>query len=67
MTKLRLDTGIIAEELKMNWGIGQLSRIEKTISRHVDDQKVERTNSGWRLTDKGKFFADGIAADLFLV
>lgn len=67
MTKLRLDTGIIAEELKMNWGIGQLSRIEKTISRYVDEQKVERTNSGWRLTDKGKFFADGIAADLFLV
>ena len=67
MTKLRLETGIIAEELKMNWGIDQLSRIEKTINRYVDDQKVERTYSGWRLTDKGKFFADGIAADLFLV
>jgi hypothetical protein len=31
----------------------------------LNSQKVVEDETGWRLTNHGKFFADGIAATLF--
>lgn len=67
MTNLRLSKGITAQHIKNYWGNEQLLRIEKEISKYLKEHKVEKTDEGWKLTDEGKFFADGIASDLFLV
>jgi len=67
MTKLRLEEGININVIINKWGDDQLSRITTLIERFIQDQKVERTQDGWRLTKHGKFFADGIASALFQV
>lgn len=67
MTKLRLEEGIIVREIIKHWGNDQSSRISAIIERFILDGKVEKTHEGWRLTNNGKFFADGIAAALFQV
>jgi len=67
MTNLRLDEGISTEVIKDKWGIDQVQTIESKLIRFEQSQTVIKTPRGWKLTDKGKFFADGIAADLFRV
>lgn len=67
MTNLRLDEGISAEVIKDKWGIDHVHSIESKLIRFEQSQTVIKTPRGWKLTDKGKFFADGIAADLFRV
>jgi oxygen-independent coproporphyrinogen-3 oxidase len=67
MTHLRLDEGISSNWIKDNWGIDQLHQIEHMALRHITSGHVIKTTDGWKLTDQGKFLADGIAADLFQV
>lgn len=67
MTHLRLDVGISAEAIKGRWGTDQVQRIESKMVGYEQLEKVVKTTEGWKLTDNGKFFADGIAADLFWV
>ena len=67
MTKLRLDEGINANEIINTWGDEQLSCIRNLIEKFIQEEKVEKTQVGWRLTKDGKFFADGIASALFQI
>ena len=67
MTKLRLEEGINTNEIIGKWGEDQLSRITTLVERFIQDEKIEKTQDGWRLTKHGKFFADGIASALFQV
>ena len=67
MTKLRLDEGMNENDIINTWGDDQLSRITNLINKFIQEEKVEKTQEGWRLTKDGKFFADGIASALFQV
>ena len=67
MTKLRLEEGMYKQEIESRWGNQLMSTISMHLERHIQNGKVEKTESGWKLTNSGKFFADGIAADLFQV
>ena len=67
MTNLRLEEGMHEQEMESRWGHQLVSTISIRIERHMQNGKVEKTESGWKLTNSGKFFADGIAADLFQV
>ena len=67
MTKLRLDEGMNENDIRNTWGNDQLSRITNLINKFIQEEKVEKTQEGWRLTKDGKFFADGIASALFQV
>jgi oxygen-independent coproporphyrinogen-3 oxidase len=67
MTKLRLEEGINTKFIIKKWGDDHLSRITKLIEKFIQEEKVEITQEGWRLTKHGKFFADGIASALFQV
>jgi coproporphyrinogen III oxidase-like Fe-S oxidoreductase len=37
------------------------------IKPYIKSGKVIEDHDGWKLTNEGKFFADGIAASLFIV
>lgn len=67
MTALRLSKGIDKYHISKNWGAVQLDRLAKEIRPFVNSGKIQQTDTGWVLTDEGKFFADGIAAALFTV
>lgn len=67
MTHLRLDEGVSSNWIKENLGNDQLEKIESKLLRHIESGNVINTPEGWKLTDQGKFLADGIAADLFQV
>lgn len=67
MTKLRLEDGMHEQEMESRWGNQLVSTISMRLERHIQNGKVEKTELGWKLTNSGKFFADGIAADLFQV
>jgi oxygen-independent coproporphyrinogen-3 oxidase len=67
MTNLRLSSGIHAKHILEHWGSDELLRIEHTLRTHLEQGKVEIIENGWRLTDLGKFFADGIASALFKI
>ena len=67
MTRLRMSSGIEEQHIQSHWGVDESLRIEQAIAPFILQGKIEKTAIGWKLTDDGKYFADGIAADLFIV
>ena len=67
MTSLRCAAGINKHHITRQWGEGQLTRIESEIDLYIQLGRVIADENAFRLTDEGKFFADGIASSLFLV
>lgn len=67
MTALRSSKGIDKNKLMLKWGDEKFMEVEKQIGRHIENGTVIDTETGWRLTEKGKFLADGIASDLFIL
>ncbi len=65
MTALRQSKGIEKIILLQKGGQTYLTEISSLINPYVKTQKVVEDETGWRLTNHGKFFADGIAATLF--
>lgn len=65
MTALRQSKGIEKKILLQKGGETCLAEISSLINPYVKTQKVVEDKTGWRLTNHGKFFADGIAASLF--
>lgn len=65
MTALRQSKGIEKKILLQKGGQTYLTEISSLINPYVKTQKVVEDETGWRLTNHGKFFADGIAATLF--
>ena len=65
MTALRQSKGIEKKILLKKGGQTYLTEISSLINPYVKTQKVVEDETGWRLTNHGKFFADGIAATLF--
>jgi oxygen-independent coproporphyrinogen III oxidase len=67
MTALRQSKGIEKKILLQKGGETCLAEISSLIKPYLKTHKVVEDEKGWRLTNDGKFFADGIAATLFSV
>ncbi len=67
MTALRQSKGIEKKILLQKGGQTCLAEISSLIKPYLKTHKVVEDEKGWRLTNDGKFFADGIAAALFTV
>jgi oxygen-independent coproporphyrinogen-3 oxidase len=67
MTSLRCATGINKHHITSHWGEEQLTRIEREIKHYIQLDRIIADENTFRLTDEGKFFADGIASSLFLL
>lgn len=67
MTSIRRSTGIEIKKLIQLGGESRLPEIKKLIQPYLESNKVVEDENGWRLTNEGKFFADGIAAALFIL
>jgi oxygen-independent coproporphyrinogen III oxidase len=65
MTSLRTMWGIEKDLIQQKYGSQKLKKLLKGAQKYITNQKLTETTSHIKLTDKGKFFADGIAADLF--
>jgi coproporphyrinogen III oxidase-like Fe-S oxidoreductase len=67
MTSLRCDTGINKNYLKENWGEEKLLQLRKEIKVAIELGRVIEDEICFKLTDQGRFFADGIASSLFFL
>jgi oxygen-independent coproporphyrinogen III oxidase len=67
MTALRTSDGIDLNIIEQKFGAKSKYQIENDAKKYLTDEKVIITHEQILLTKKGKFFADGIAADLFSV
>jgi oxygen-independent coproporphyrinogen III oxidase len=67
MTALRSSRGINKAKLVKQWGADRANAIELSIGPHLQAGNIVSTESGWKLSDHGKFLADGIASDLFIL
>jgi coproporphyrinogen III oxidase-like Fe-S oxidoreductase len=67
MTGLRSSKGINREYIRHQWGEQVLGLIEIEMVQSLQTGKLIKTDDGWKLSEEGKFFADGIASSLFIV
>lgn len=67
MTAIRRSKGIEKQKIISLGGTEGLSSINKLILPYIQSKKVIEDENSWKLTNEGKFFADGIAASLFIV
>jgi oxygen-independent coproporphyrinogen-3 oxidase len=65
MTSLRTMEGIDLDFVEKNFGEAASQKLQAASRKFVDNYKLQTTNYKLILTDEGKLFADGIAADLF--
>ncbi len=66
MTSLRTMWGCDLEKVRTSWGDSWMSDLEKSASQFLNNGLMAEKNRCLVLTRKGKYFADGIAADLFV-
>jgi oxygen-independent coproporphyrinogen-3 oxidase len=66
MTSLRTMEGISLSFLQNNWGEERVHDIMRSAEPHLDQLNIQLKDQHLILTPKGKFLADGIAADLFV-
>jgi oxygen-independent coproporphyrinogen III oxidase len=65
MTSLRTVEGINLETVEQKFGITNKDRILLGAQKYILQGKIVYLNASLQLTKDGKFFADGIAGDLF--
>ena len=65
MIALRTIEGIDIEKIKKDFGEKYSVAILNNAAKYMTEKKIISSNSKLVLTKEGKFFADGIAADLF--
>ena len=65
MISLRTMEGLDCEGIARDFGDEQVTAILQKAMVYLQQNKLTLTDWNLRLTDTGKFFADGIAADLF--
>jgi oxygen-independent coproporphyrinogen III oxidase len=65
MTALRTVEGINFEYVRKGFGDENVLRILADVKKYLASGKVIKTKDGLHLSEEGKFFADGIAGDLF--
>ena len=67
MTGLRTYWGISLTYLETNFGLSYRNHFEKKVIKYVDSSLVIIKGDVFTTTIKGKFIADGIASELFLI
>jgi putative oxygen-independent coproporphyrinogen III oxidase len=67
MISLRTIEGLDLQFVQNQFSVAERIRIEKTIQPYLKSKLMKGINEAVVLTDKGKLFADGIAADLFII
>jgi oxygen-independent coproporphyrinogen-3 oxidase len=65
MTGLRTIEGISLGKLTMVWGEEKAAAVYHAAGKYLAQGQVRFVNNALQLEETGKFFADGIAADLF--
>jgi oxygen-independent coproporphyrinogen-3 oxidase len=65
MTALRTIWGVNIQQIRQKFGVEMESFFKKNILQFIDNELVIKQNEFYILTPKGKFLADGIAAELF--
>lgn len=65
MTSLRTVEGLDLKVIETNFSADERKRIEDAVVDYINKKMVVYNNEKLLLTDEGKLFADGIAADLF--
>jgi oxygen-independent coproporphyrinogen-3 oxidase len=66
MTSLRTMEGLDLGFVSKNFGEEVVDRLQRSSRKYMDSGKLLQQNNHFRLTNDGKLFADGIAADLFM-
>lgn len=66
LTSLRTIWGSDVDYILKCFGISYLNNFKRSVEKYINDNKVYIVDHRYCLTDSGKLFADGIAADLFL-
>ncbi|TVR40384.1 MAG: radical SAM family heme chaperone HemW [Bacteroidia bacterium] len=67
MTSLRTSGGCDLQKVYDEWGKEVADTLSRRAEKHIRHGKILRKGQMLTLTRDGKFFADGIAADLFIV
>ncbi len=67
MTGLRTIWGISLVNIEKKYGVEIKNKLIKNAQKHLQNNTLKIKNDILLITDKGKFLADGIAADLFQV
>ncbi|MEO8412560.1 MAG: radical SAM family heme chaperone HemW [Ginsengibacter sp.] len=67
MTALRTVEGLDLKIIEENFSLWERTRIENEIVKYKNQKKIIINKEKIILTDEGKLFADGIAADLFSI
>lgn len=65
MTGLRTIEGISLTRVAELWGEEKAGALHKTAEKYIRNGQIMVNNHSLQLEESGKFFADGIAADLF--
>jgi len=65
LTRLRTSKGVDADALKKEFGKEQSMTFLAIADFQMQDDMMEKSGNQYRLTHKGKFYADRIAADFF--
>ncbi len=66
MTNLRTEEGINMNYVETKFGIESRKQIETSSQKYINTKRLVLQDDYLRLTVEGKFFADGIAGDLFV-
>lgn len=66
MTGLRTMWGVDKRVIAGRFGIASLEQLSHSAERFIDNGLLEETDTHFRITPRGKFLSDGIAADLFV-
>jgi oxygen-independent coproporphyrinogen-3 oxidase len=66
MTSLRTKKGISVNEIESRFGVASLIKLSTSAKKHLANETLHLSDGQFTLTKKGKFLADGIAADLFV-
>ncbi|MCF6297116.1 MAG: radical SAM family heme chaperone HemW [Flavobacteriaceae bacterium] len=67
MTGLRTIWGVSLINIEKNYGIEIKNKLLNNAQKYIQNNTLKIKNNILLITDKGKFLADGIAADLFVV
>jgi oxygen-independent coproporphyrinogen III oxidase len=66
MTSLRTMEGLSLTKVKVDFGVAKAEQLLKLAAKWLAANKMTLVNDYLQLTAKGKFFADGIASDIFM-
>jgi oxygen-independent coproporphyrinogen III oxidase len=67
ITALRTDAGLRFDFITKNFGADKTAVIKLACAKWVESKKIIQRNEKLTLTQEGKLFADGIAADLLFI